>query len=398
MENTNDHYFNNALNFYNNKDYINSLSIFSALLVINEEDDTISIMIKEYISEIYYQLYLENFKNQRYFSSYELLKEAQNYSNDKNIYEKELLNVEFLRDLRNCEKLLFIKKDYQTVINFLESAYINYPNISEGIKNQIEFDINYATYEYCYLYYDNILCYDNTNVDYLYVGENDENYIDTLLQNRIEKCEDEFFLSKFKKLKSNISSIFKLYNCVKLESDNKLDDAIKICKQCIQDSDEDLKKIFQARLSGLYILKGENLDKNNNENEKLLLEKLNYYNQAMNLIKDKGEKYQRLKLKCSKIAIKILYIKGNNFLKEKKYNEAYYNFQKAKSINQEYNDELYNPKDLQEKIKQIEIELIDNKINKDIDQRIDKSQLKNESIFPKEILQYERLKIVNKKK
>ena len=52
MENTNDDYFNNALELYNNKDYISSLSIFKALLVINEEDDTISIMIKEYIYQL----------------------------------------------------------------------------------------------------------------------------------------------------------------------------------------------------------------------------------------------------------------------------------------------------------------------------------------------------------
>ena len=205
MEKTNDHYFNDALEYYNKKDYINALSIFRALLLFYQDDYSIANEIKEYISEIYYQLYKENFQNQKYFSSYKLLTQAQNYSNNKNKYENELLNVEFLKDQRNCQKLLYKKKDFKSALDFLELLYQNYPNVSEEINKQIEFDINYATYEYCCLYYDNLLCYDSTNVDYFYVDN--KQYLDNLLQNRIEKCKDEFFLSKFKKIKSKISLI-----------------------------------------------------------------------------------------------------------------------------------------------------------------------------------------------
>ena len=168
MEKTNDHYFNDALEYYNKKDYINALSIFQALLLIYQDYYSIANEIKEYISEIYYQLYKENFQNQKYFSSFELLKQTQNYSNNKNKYENELLNVEFLKDLRNCQNLLYKKKDFKSALNFLQLLYQHYPNISEEINKQIEFDINYATYEYCCLYYDNLLCYDNTYIDYFY--------------------------------------------------------------------------------------------------------------------------------------------------------------------------------------------------------------------------------------
>ena len=66
-----------------------------------------------------------------------------------------MLNVEFLKDLRNCENL-----------------YQHYPNVSEEINKKVEFNINYVTYEYCCLYYDNLLCYENTNIDYFYFGVN----------------------------------------------------------------------------------------------------------------------------------------------------------------------------------------------------------------------------------
>ena len=60
-----------------------------------------------------------------------------------------------------------------------------------------------------------------------------------------------------------------------------------------------MKDTFKTRLNELYWLKGGNFLKIIMKNVELLLEILNYYNQAINLINYKDEKYKRLTMNNS---------------------------------------------------------------------------------------------------
>ena len=77
----NDDYFNNAVELYDNKDYIKALSIFTSIYF---NHTNIQGFLTDYISKSYYQLYKENFEKGNYYSSYELLCRANEYNNNKN--------------------------------------------------------------------------------------------------------------------------------------------------------------------------------------------------------------------------------------------------------------------------------------------------------------------------
>ena len=343
----NDDYFNNAVELYDNKDYIKALSIFTSLYF---NHTNIQGFLTDYISKSYYQLYKENFEKGNYYSSYELLCRANEYNNNKNEYEDELKKVESLKNYREGQNLLYVEKNFKEALSKLKNSYQLYEYINEDINKEREFDIKYAIYEYCNLFYNDL------NDENLLNKLKKEKYINDLLNEGINNCNDELLLSKLKKIKSKISSKFNLYHCFELESSNELDKAIEICKKSLSDCDEELKKKFKTRLSELYQLKGEKLYNicTSYDDINLLSEILEYYKKALNLIDYENDNYNKLKLSISTIEITLLLINANNFKEQKKYNEAYENYIKANNINKKYNERLYNSKELEDRIKEIE--------------------------------------------
>ena len=386
MDKTNEQYYFDALELLKKKDYISALAIFRYLLLVVEEDSEKK-MFKKNISKIYYKLYEENLKNEKYFSSYELLVKAQEYCENKDQYKEQLNKAISLKYLREGESKLYIEKDSLTALEILNSSYELYPDINEKINKQREFDINYANYEYFCSFYNDL----KEENYYLYEEKKEE------IIKVIDNCNDEFFRSKLNNIKSKILLKFNLYHSYEFEYQEELDKAIEICEKNIQNSEKEFKEKFKQRLSSLYQKKGEKLwDKYTNEDDlSLVLEIFNYFKQAINLINNDDDNYNRLKLNLSKIEITIIIIKANNFCKEKKYEEAYENYMKAKNKNEEYNGELYSSKDLEEKIQQMK-ELLEIQLDKKIDNIIP-DKIKNINIIPKEIQEYnEQLKKENK--
>ena len=91
-------------------------------------------MFKKNISKIYYKLYEENLKNEKYFSSYELLVKAQEYCENKDQYKEQLNKAISLKYLREGESKLYIEKDSLTALEILNSSYELYPDINEKIN------------------------------------------------------------------------------------------------------------------------------------------------------------------------------------------------------------------------------------------------------------------------
>ena len=59
------------------------------MLLVFEEDSEKK-MFEKYISKIFYKLYEENLKNEKYFSSYKLLDKTQEYCENKDKYKEKL--------------------------------------------------------------------------------------------------------------------------------------------------------------------------------------------------------------------------------------------------------------------------------------------------------------------
>ena len=133
MDKTNEQYYFDALELLKKKDYISALAIFRYLLLVVEEDSEKK-MFKKNISKIYYKLYEENLKNEKYFSSYELLVKAQEYCENKDQYKEQLNKAISLKYLREGESKLYIEKDSLTALEILNSSYELYPDINEKIN------------------------------------------------------------------------------------------------------------------------------------------------------------------------------------------------------------------------------------------------------------------------